>query len=179
MDCGCRLAVYGAGLRWPRRPEETDMETKELHLTEHFPLRDLTRSQTAARRGIYNLPPHDVVHKLRDLCVQILEPVRLYYMEPIMPSSGYRSPALNAAVGGSKTSQHCKGEAVDFEVAGVSNYDLADWIRKNLIFDQLILECHTLGKPHSGWVHASYNAGANRRQVLTYACGRYLDGLVA
>lgn len=179
MDCGCRLAVYGAGLRWPHLPGETDMDTKEFQLTENFTLRELTRSQTAARKGIYNLPPQDVVHKLRDLCVQILEPVRLHYGVPIVPSSGYRSPELNAAVGGSKTSQHCKGEAVDFEVPGVSNYDLADWMRKNLILDQLILECHTLGKPHSGWVHVSYKAGANRRQVLTYSGGKYFTGLVA
>lgn len=179
MDCGCRLAVYGSGLRWPHLPEETDMDTKNFRLTEHFTLRELTRSQTAARKGICNRPSHDAVHKLRDLCVQILEPVRVAFGVPIMPSSGYRSPELNAEVGGSKTSQHCKGEAVDFEVPGVSNYDLSLWIKENLPFDQLILECHTLGKPHSGWVHVSYRAGANRRQVMTYAGGKYLYGLEA
>lgn len=179
MDCGYRLSVYAAGLIWPNMPEDTDMETKDYQLSEHFNLRELTRSQTAARLGIYNLPSADVVNRLRDLCVQVLEPVRLHFMTPIMPDSGYRSQALNEAIGGAKTSQHCKGEAVDFEVPYVSNYDLAAWIRDNLTFDQLILECYIVGKPHSGWVHVSYKAGANRNEVLTYTGGRYLPGLVA
>lgn len=178
MDCGYRLAVYGSGLVWPHLPEDTDMENKTFPLTKHFALHELTRSQTAARLGINNTPPANLVVKLRDLCVHILEPVRSHYGVPIMPSSGYRSPALNAAVGGSKTSRHPKGEAVDFEVAGVSNYDLAVWVRDNLVFDQLILECYTVGKPESGWVHVSYRAGVNRNQVLTYSGGRYLPGLV-
>ena len=141
MDCGYRIGVYGSGLQWPNLPEETDMEIKTFQLTTHFSLREMTRSQTAARKGIDNQPPADVVANLRDLCVQVLEPVRLHYGVPIIPSSGYRSPALNAAIGGAKNSQHCKGRAVDFEVSGVSNYDLAVWIRDNLVFDQLILEC--------------------------------------
>lgn len=150
-----------------------------IKLSPHFTLYEMIRSQTAVRKGIDNTPPADLVPKLRDICVQILEAVRLHYGLPFRPNSGYRSPALNTAVGGSKTSQHCKGQAVDIEIAGVSNYDLAAWIQDNLIFDQLILECYTPGIPGSGWVHVSYRAGANRNQVMTYSGGHYQPGLVA
>jgi zinc D-Ala-D-Ala carboxypeptidase len=77
---------------------------------------------------------------------------------------------LNKAVGGSATSQHCKGEAVDMEVPGVPNYELAKWIQDNLEFDQLILEFYTSGIPDSGWVHCSYkHGGPQRNSVLTAA----------
>lgn len=82
-------------------------------------------------------------------------------------NSGYRGEALNKAVGGSSTSQHCKGEAVDIECPGTSNYDVAKWIEDNLDFDQLILEFITLGIPDSGWVHVSYKSEGNRKQSLT------------
>ena len=82
-----------------------------------------------------------------------------------MVSSGYRCPELSIAIGSSKDSQHCKGQAADFEVANVDNYDLAVWIKENLEFDQLILECYTGG--NTGWVHCSYvepsDFGQNRK----------------
>ena len=85
-----------------------------------------------------------------------------------MINSGYRGPDLNKAVGGSATSQHCKGQAVDIEVPGVANYDVAEWIKDNLDFDQVILEFYTPGIPDSGWVHVSYNnTGEQRKSVLT------------
>ena len=155
------------------------MNTNDMQLSRHFSLYEMIRSETAARQGIDNTPPENLVPKLRDICVQVLEPVRQHFGVPIRPNSGYRSPALNEAVGGSKKSQHGKGEAVDFEVPGVSNYDLAAWIRDQLIYDQLILECYTPGIPGSGWVHVSYRAGANRNRSMTYSGGRYLPGLVA
>ena len=82
-------------------------------------------------------------------------------------TSGYRSADLNYAIGGSNTSQHCKGQAVDIECPGTPNYDVAKWIEDNLEFDQLILEFYTPGIPDSGWVHVSYNSEENRKSVLT------------
>lgn len=153
-----------------------DLNTK---LSSHFTLHEMIRSETASRRGIDNTPPCELIHKLAALCHMILEPVRAHFKQPIRPGSGYRSQVLNIAVGGSEESQHCDAEAVDFELAGVSNYDLAVWVQDNLIFDQLILECYTPGIPNSGWIHTSYINGGNRNNVMTFSNGEYLPGLVA
>ena len=102
-----------------------------------------------------------------NLCNFILQPVRDEF-GIIRINSGYRSPALNKAVGGSKTSQHCNGQAADFESSKISNPNLAKWIEKNLIFDQLILEFYDGVDPNSGWVHCSYVLdGSNRGKVMT------------
>lgn len=94
-------------------------------------------------------------------------------------SSGYRGEELNKAIGGSSTSAHVRGLAVDVEVPGVSNPDLARWVQKNLVFDQCILECWT-GEPGSGWVHIGDNIDDPRGQVLTYTRGKgYMNGLPA
>ena len=105
--------------------------------------------------------------------------MRRKFAMPFAPNSGYRSVELNKAIGGSVTSQHTLGEAVDIELPGVSNYDLAVWIAANLYFDQLILEDYTPGKPNSGWVHVSLKAFDNRTNVLTYTKGRYITGLMS
>jgi hypothetical protein len=85
---------------------------------------------------------------------------------------------LNRAIGSkSDTSQHCKGEACDFEIAGVSNLQVALWINNNCDFDQLILEYWKDGEPNSGWVHCSFKDGSNRKQVLTYSGDKYINGL--
>lgn len=152
-----------------------DLNTK---LSPHFALYEMIRSETAVRRGIDNTPPAGLIPKLQTLCQEILEPVRAHFARPIRPNSAYRSPAVNKAVGGSGKSQHCKGEAVDIEIAGVSNYDLASWIHDNLIYDQLILECYTSGIPSSGWVHVSWRQGANRNRAMTYSNGVYQPGLL-
>jgi len=98
-------------------------------------------------------------------------------------NSGYRSPEVNTAVGGSKTSDHCKGQAADIEIAGVPNAELAEWIRDNLAFTQVILEFYTQGIPDSGWVHVSYDPANLKKQSLTAVKqdGKtvYLQGLVA
>ena len=139
-----------------------------MKLSKNFSLWELTKSQTASRRGIKNSPTKEHLQNLITTANKILQPVRDHYGIPFTPSSGYRSPALNRAVGGSKDSQHSKGEAVDFEVPGISNYDLATWIKKNIEFDQLILEFYTPGgDPNSGWVHCSYREGSNRKELLT------------
>jgi len=136
-------------------------------LSKHFQLSEFTKSQTASRRGIRNVPTGAQVSALKLLCEKVLEPVREHYGKPVIISSGYRSPALNRAIGGSLTSQHSKGEAADFEIPGVSNAEVCRWMEKNLNYDQLILEFYTPGLPNSGWVHVSYSANRMRNQELT------------
>lgn len=129
-----------------------------MQLSTHFRLSEFTASQTATRRGIDNTPPSDVVDALKRTALG-LEAVRSLLMAPIIISSGYRSPALNKAIGGAKSSQHVKGEAVDFICPGFgSPKDVCEAIaRSNLRFDQLIYE--------GTWVHISF-ADTNRREVL-------------
>ena len=107
-------------------------------LSKNYSLLELTKSQTAERRGIENKPTAEHIENMVALCENILQPVRDQYGSFIV-SSGYRCPELCIAIGSSKDSQHAKGQAADFEVAGVSNYKLASWIEENLEFDQLIL----------------------------------------
>ena len=154
---------------------------RNRNLSAHFTLGELIRSETAERKGIDNTPPPELVPKLTRLCEEILEPVRAHYGTPFRPNSGYRSEALNREIGGSNRSQHCLAEAVDIEIAGISNYELAQWIRENLTFDQLILECYHPGVPNSGWVHVSLKPEErdNRHVAMTYSNRKYMDGLVA
>jgi zinc D-Ala-D-Ala carboxypeptidase len=151
-----------------------------MNLSEHFTLRELTRSQTAERLRIKNEPNSDQMLALKLVCENILEPVRRHYGIPFSPSSGFRSPELNEWIGGSANpiSQHTKGEAVDFEIPGVSTPELAAWCRDNLLeWDQLICECWHPARSDSGWVHCSYG-GAMRRDVLTYQSGKgMMNGL--
>jgi|TARA_B100001287_G_scaffold248764_1_gene228171 hypothetical protein len=145
-------------------------------LSKNFSLLELTKSQTAERRGIENKPTAEHIENMVALCENILQPVRDQYGSFIV-SSGYRCPELCIAIGSSKDSQHAKGQAADFEVAGVSNYKLASWIEENLEFDQLILECFTGG--NTGWIHCSY-VPDGRRETLTYdKQNGYRHGLIA
>ena len=149
-----------------------------MNLSEHFTLAELTRSDAATRLHIDNTPPPAVVDALRAVCVHVLEPVRAHFGKPVTVNSGYRSPAVKKAVKGAATSQHTRGEAVDFEVPGVANGDVAAWVRFNLQFDQLILEAYTPGLPSSGWVHCSWKPTHRRMSVLTFVPGRgYFNGL--
>ena len=138
-----------------------------MRLSPHFTLEELTKSQTAIRRGIWNLPNADQINNLKRVAERILEPVREHFGRPFSPSSGFRSQALNAAIGSKSTSQHTRGEAVDFELPGIPNSIVAEWIRDHLEFDQLILEFHYPEDPMSGWVHVSLKEKDNRRQILT------------
>jgi hypothetical protein len=137
-----------------------------MKLSEHFSLEEMTKSQTALRRNLPNQPSEAQTEALVLLCENVLEPVRSHFSIPFTPSSGYRSAELCVAIGSSVSSQHAKGEAADFEVPSISNLELCTWIINNLDFDQLILECYTGG--NTGWVHCSYKAEGNRREVLTY-----------
>jgi uncharacterized protein YcbK (DUF882 family) len=140
----------------------------DMQLSEHFNLKEFTKSETAIRKRIDNTPGPAHASNLQKVCEKILEPVRRHYGKPVRINSGYRGPALNAAVGGSSKSQHCNGEAVDFEIDGLANPELAKWVSENCDFDQIILEFYDPKEgPNSGWVHASYSEGKNRKQILT------------
>ena len=138
-----------------------------MYMTKNFSYFEMIKSSTADRMGVSNEPTTEHVINLDNLCNFILQPVREEF-GPIRISSGYRSPALNAKIGGSGKSQHCNGEAADFESSRISNPKLAAWIAKNLEFDQLILEFYDGKNPNSGWVHCSYKKdGTNRKSTLT------------
>tara|TARA_R110000868_G_scaffold154180_3_gene380234 strand:- start:522 stop:989 length:468 start_codon:yes stop_codon:yes gene_type:complete len=137
-------------------------------ITNNFSLHEMIKSETASRRDMDNTPHSDeVIANLTVLCEQVLQPLRDAYGVGIKVNSGYRSPDVNAAVGGSRTSDHCKGQAADIEIPGVPNRDLALYIRDNFEFTQLILEGYIEGVPDSGWVHVSYDINNLKQQVLT------------
>ena len=149
-----------------------------MQLSKHFKLIEFTKSMTATRKGIKNEPGAGDIKNLGDVCYEILEPVRAHFDKPVTITSGYRSEALCEAIGSKKTSQHAKGQAVDFEIANVPNIQTAYWVQNNCDFDQLILEFYNPDDPAGGWVHVSYNeAGANRKQVLTYDGKKFENGL--
>ena len=137
-----------------------------MKLTNNFSLLELTKSQTAERKGIDNTPSPEHQENLKSLCTAILQPVRDHFSKVVTISSGYRSPELCTAIGSKITSQHARGESADFEIFGVSNKELADYINEHLEYDQLILEYWKESDPNSGWVHCSYSEGNNRKQYL-------------
>lgn len=138
-----------------------------MKLSEHFSLWEFTTSQTAARKGIDNTPTQDVINNLTILCTQILEPARLA-LGPLRISSGYRSPRLNKAIGGSKSSAHCLGWAADVIPLQATNLMLAQWITKNCEFDQVILEYGSKSSP--SWIHVSADP-RSRKQVMQILAG--------
>lgn len=154
-----------------------------MKLTANFSLNELTQSETALRKGLDNTPNEEVIANLKMLAEKVLQPVREHYGKGVKVNSGYRSPDVNASVGGSKTSDHCKGQAADIEIPGIANADLAQYIKDNLQFTQLILEFYTQGIPDSGWVHVSYDPANLKCQTLTAVKkdGKtvYLPGIIA
>ena len=148
-----------------------------MKLSGHFSLAELTKSQTATRKGIDNKPTLEHIENLTELCVQILEPTRRNFGKPMVITSGYRSEELCEAIGSKSTSQHAKGEAADFEMFGIDNKELAKYIKNNLVFDQLILEFYNPDDPSSGWVHCSYSKDENRKQSLLYNGKDYTEWL--
>ena len=151
-----------------------------MQLSKHFKLHEFEKSATAIRLGLKNKAGAGDIKNLGDLCYEFLEPVRAKFDEkPVIITSGFRSEELCEAIKSSKTSQHTKGQAVDFEIAGVSNLEVALWIQNNCNFDQLILEFwkEEDNDPNSGWVHCSFVEGSNRKQVLTFNGREYTNGL--
>jgi len=139
-----------------------------MQLSKNFSLIELTKSQTAERKGIPKDPSADHISNLELLCERVLQPVRDHFNHVVSISSGYRSPELCIAIGSSLESQHAKGQAADFEIFGTPNNEVANWISNNLIYDQLILEFWNSDEPNSGWVHVSYNpeSSENTKECL-------------
>ena len=128
-----------------------------MQLSKNFSLVELTKSQTAIRMGMSNNPSEGEVENLRLLCERVLQPVRDHFNHVVSVSSGYRSAALSQAIGSSPDSQHTKGMAADFEIYGTPNNEVFNWIKNNLMYDQMILEFWNPDEPNSGWVHIAYN----------------------
>ena len=136
-----------------------------MQLSRNFSLQELTKSDTAIRKGIDNEPNADQIDKLKALCENILQPVRDQFGR-VKVTSGFRSSELCVAIGSSLNSQHSKAEAVDFECMGIDNAEVADWVKMNCEVDQLILEYYTPGEPNSGWIHCSWIPDQPRASFL-------------
>lgn len=137
-----------------------------IQLSPHFKLSEFTKSSTATVRKIDNTPSEQVISNLKLLCEQVLEPLRKHFSCPIIIGSGYRSPALNKAVGGVKNSQHMTGEAADIHLPdNATGRKWFLWMMDNLKFDQLIMEKST---PSSSryWIHVSFSRHRCRQQVI-------------
>jgi len=137
-----------------------------MKVSAHFALAEFTRSESAKRHGVSNEPTPEHLQNLITLCEKVLEPIRMKF-GPINISSGYRSKALNHYIGGSLNSQHCEAKAADIDMdgmGGATNTEIFNYIKDSLDFDQLIWEFGDNNKPD--WVHVSYNAPKNRKQVL-------------
>ena len=137
-----------------------------MYLSKNFTLTELIKSQTAVRLGIDNNPSSQQIFHLQNLCENVLQKIRDRFEKPVIVSSGFRSIELCQAIGSSSKSQHAKGQAADSEVLSVDNKVLADWIKNNLIFDQLILEFYKESDPQSGWIHVSYINDKPRKEAL-------------
>jgi hypothetical protein len=138
-----------------------------MKLSTHLDLSEVIRSDSAKRNGISNMPTGEHIANFMLLAEKIFEPIREHFGVPIHISSGYRSKELNAKIGGSATSQHCKGQAVDIDMDGstngVTNADVFNYIKDNLPFDQLIWEFGN--EDNCDWVHVSYVPNG-RKQIL-------------
>ena len=139
-----------------------------MKISPHLSLAELTRSQTAKRNGIDNMPTAEHLENFKILAEKVFEPIREHFKTPIFISSGYRSKELNDFINGSPNSQHCKGQAIDIDMDGgngeVTNRMIFDFIKNKLDFDQLIWEFGTDFNPD--WVHVSYVKTGNRKQKL-------------
>jgi uncharacterized protein YcbK (DUF882 family) len=152
--------------------KQWDENTK---LSNNFSIREFTKSQTAKRKNIDNsIQDEKIFQSLIKLCQNIVQPIREHYKIPFSPNSGYRCPALNKAIGGSATSQHCLGQAVDIEIPTVDNMSLFNFVKENLDYDQIILEYYDGVNPSSGWVHISYvSSEDNRKIAMTFDGSTY------
>ena len=138
-----------------------------MQLSKNLALAEVIRSETAKRKGISNMPTPQHIENFKKLAENVFQPIREHFGVPIHISSGYRSKALTTVVGGSLSSQHCSGEAIDIDMDGTSitNKQIFDFIKENLNFDQMIWEFGTDTNPD--WVHVSYEStGKQRKQIL-------------
>jgi hypothetical protein len=139
-----------------------------MRISKHISYAEAIKSQTAERKGIDNTPPDRIIENMKIVANRCFEPLRAKHGKPIGISSFYRSPELNKAIGGSTTSDHCKGCAIDIDADifnnGITNKEIFDFLKDNVDFDQLISEYGTEDNP--AWVHVSYRKEGNRKQVL-------------
>lgn len=139
-----------------------------MQISKHLTFEECTHSETADKLGIRNNnPSDDVVDNMKLLAEKVFEPIREHFKTPIYISSMYRGLVLNQAIGGALTSQHCGGQAMDIDMGDKgkpSNFEIFQYIKKNLVFDQLIWELGNDKNP--SWVHVSYSNVKNRKQVL-------------
>jgi len=138
-----------------------------MQLSKNLSLAEVIRSETAKRKGVSNMPTEAHIANFKLLAEKVFQPIREHFGVPIHISSGYRSEALNKAIKGSNTSQHCTGEAIDIDMdaTSVTNAEIFEYIKDNLEFDQLIWEFGTDANPD--WVHVSYEStGKQRKQIL-------------
>jgi hypothetical protein len=140
-----------------------------MQLSTNLSLAEVTRSETAKRRGISNMPTPEHIENFKKLAVNIFQPIREHFGKPILISSGYRSAELNKAIGGSLSSQHCSGEAIDIDMDGtdITNAQIFNYIKDNLNFDQMIWEFGTDANPD--WVHVSFAANRSQRKQMLVA----------
>lgn len=138
-----------------------------MRITDHFTLSEFTDSETARRRHIDNTPSAPIVVAITTLCTFLLEPLRQRYGRPIIVTSGYRCPLLNAAVGGATSSQHMRGEAADIKGSSpADNMRLYHMIRNSFSFDQVIAEEYDPKTNTCQWVHVSCKGVGNRGNAL-------------
>ena len=138
-----------------------------MKLSPNLSLAEVTKSATAIKRGIVNAPTQEHLQNLKLVAKHVFQPIREHFGKPLAVSSGYRSEQLNALIGGSKTSQHSLGQALDLDAdvyGGLTNAAVFHYIKDHLTFDQLIWEFGTADEP--AWVHVSYKAAGNRGEVL-------------
>lgn len=140
-----------------------------MRVSKHISYNEGVRSNTATRKGINNIPTNEEFKSMQLVAEKVFEPLREHFNLPIRINSFFRCSALNVAVGGSGSSQHCKGEAIDMKVVSkyVSNADLFNYIKANLEFDQLIWEYGTDDEPQ--WIHVSFKANDNNRGIILKA----------
>ena len=146
-----------------------------MKISDHITYAEAIHSQTAKRKGIDNTPNPNQIEAMKLLAEKVFEPLREWVGGPIKVNSFFRSPELNTKIGGSKTSQHCKGQAIDIDdVYGYkTNSEMYHWIKENLSFDQMIWEFGTDTQPN--WVHVSYVSEENNRNRCLKA---YKDDMV-
>ena len=140
-----------------------------MQLSNNLLLAEVTRSETAKRKGISNMPTAEHIENFKKLASNIFQPIREHFGKPIIISSGYRSVELNKAIGGSLSSQHCSGEAIDIDMDGtdITNAQIFYYIKDNLNFDQIIWEFGTNTNPD--WVHVSFAANRSQRKQMLVA----------
>jgi hypothetical protein len=135
-----------------------------MKLSKHLDIGEVIRSESAKREGIINMPTPEHYENLKVIAEKVFEPIREHFGVPILISSGYRSEALNVYIGGSRSSDHSKGRALDLDMdgssSGVTNKMIFEFIKDNLEYDQLINEFDY------AWVHVGYRLNENRKQTL-------------